>query len=68
MNGGDRVLTTRCDRWNEATHDEVLARLLALNQTRYEQEILGGKSAKAKSPKAKKEGRSDTTTLPGFKA
>jgi len=54
-------------RWNEATHDEVLARLLALNQTRYEQEILGGKSAKAKSPKAKKEGRSNTPALPGLK-
>lgn len=32
-------------RWNEATHDEVLARLLDLNQKRYEQEILGGKQA-----------------------
>jgi hypothetical protein len=42
-------------RWPEATHDEVLARLLELNQQRHEAEILGGKQAekKAKKPKAK---------------
>ena len=42
-------------RWPEATHDEVLARLLELNQQRHEAEILGGKHAekKAKKPKAK---------------
>ena len=42
-------------RWPEATHDEVLARLLELNQHRHEAEILGGKQAekKAKKPKAK---------------
>ena len=61
-------------RWNEATHDEVLARLLALNQQRYETEILGGKSAangKSKGAKAKKGGRSsdlDTPMLPGLEA
>lgn len=33
-------------RWSEATHDEVLARLLDLNQKRDEQEILGGVSGK----------------------
>jgi hypothetical protein len=61
-------------RWNETTHDEVLARLLALNQQRYEAEILGGKSAangKSKGAKAKKGGRSsdlDTPMLPGLEA
>jgi hypothetical protein len=42
-------------RWPEATHDEVLARLLELNQHRHEAEILGGKHAqkKANKPKAK---------------
>ncbi|GAP96585.1 Eco57I restriction-modification methylase domain-containing protein [Leptolyngbya sp. NIES-2104] len=59
-------------RWNEATHDEVLARLLDLNQKRYEQEILGGKSAekkgKSKGAKSKKAGRSNTPTLPGLEA
>jgi hypothetical protein len=42
-------------RWPEATHDEVLARLLELNQQRHEAEILGGKHAqkKANKPKAK---------------
>jgi hypothetical protein len=42
-------------RWPEATHDEVLARLLELNQQRHEAEKLGGKQAekKAKKPKAK---------------
>jgi hypothetical protein len=35
-------------------HDEVLARLLDLNQQRYEAEILGGKAAnKGKKTKAK---------------
>jgi N-6 DNA Methylase len=36
-------------RWNEATHDEVLARLLSLNQERYDDEIKGGKLANKKS-------------------
>ena len=42
-------------RWPEATHDEVLARLLELNQHRHEAEILCSKQAekKAKKPKAK---------------
>jgi hypothetical protein len=55
-------------RWNEATHDEVLARLLDLNQKRYEQEILGGKPGKSKGTKAKKSKHSDTPTLPGLEA
>ncbi|MFM6156105.1 MAG: hypothetical protein ACKPE3_24440, partial [Sphaerospermopsis kisseleviana] len=35
-------------RWPESTHDEVLAKLLELNQKRYESEILGGKVAEGK--------------------
>jgi hypothetical protein len=34
-------------RWPEATHDEVLARLLTLNQQRYDDEALMGKSKKS---------------------
>jgi N-6 DNA Methylase len=43
-------------RWPEEVHDEVLARLLDLNQKRYEAEILGGKQAenKAKSKQKRK--------------
>ena len=40
-------------RWPEATHDEVLARLLILNQQRYDHEALMGKS-KATKGKTKK--------------
>lgn len=40
-------------RWSEDTHDEVLARLLDLNQHRHEQEILGGKQKKAKGKRQK---------------
>ncbi|PMB51677.1 hypothetical protein CEN39_13990 [Fischerella thermalis CCMEE 5201] len=39
-------------RWTEEVHDEVLARLLELNQERSQAEILGGKAAQ-KKPKAK---------------
>lgn len=35
-------------RWPETTHDEVLARLLDLNQQRHEEEIRGGLHKKAK--------------------
>ena len=35
-------------RWPEATHDEVLARLLVLNQQRYDHEALMGKSKTTK--------------------
>ncbi|WAL62463.1 Eco57I restriction-modification methylase domain-containing protein [Thermocoleostomius sinensis] len=59
-------------RWNEATHDEVLARLLDLNQQRYEQELLGGKQAekkgRSKGTKTGKSGRSNTPPLPGLEA
>lgn len=43
-------------RWPEEIHDEVLARLLDLNQKRHEAEVLGGKHAetKAKSKKNRK--------------
>ncbi len=40
-------------RWPEAIHDEILARLLDLNQTRYEAEIRGGLHGKKKTGKAK---------------
>ena len=40
-------------RWPEATHDEVLARLLELNQHLHEAEILGGKHAEKKANKSK---------------
>ena len=43
-------------RWPQVTHDEVLARLLDLNQKRYEQEISGGtsKGGKKKGEAGKK--------------
>ena len=40
-------------RWPEAIHDEILARLLDLNQTRYEAEVRGGLHGKKKTGKAK---------------
>ena len=39
-------------RWPEVVHDEVLARLLELNQKRYEEEVVQGLHEK-KKPKAK---------------
>jgi hypothetical protein len=59
-------------RWSEEIHDEVLARLLDLNQKRHEQEILGGKHAEPKSKakrtkaKSKKSSSSPAPTIPGF--
>lgn len=54
-------------RWNEETHDEVLARLLDLNQKRHEQEILGGLSRqKSGKPKKGKTRKTDTDTLSMF--
>ncbi|MBD2039086.1 Eco57I restriction-modification methylase domain-containing protein [Microcoleus sp. FACHB-672] len=59
-------------RWPEEVHDEVLARLLDLNQKRYEEEILGGKHAETKSKakktkaKSKKSSPSSTPTIPGL--
>jgi hypothetical protein len=47
-------------RWPAATHDEVLARLLDLNQQRYEMEAIEGKKAQKKAepkkPRAKSPG------------
>ncbi|AFY45236.1 DNA methyltransferase [Nostoc sp. PCC 7107] len=61
-------------RWREEIHDEVLARLLDLNQKRAEAEILGGKGAekgKGKGRKTTKESKNsknknDTVIIPGM--
>ncbi|ALF54866.1 N-6 DNA methylase [Nostoc piscinale CENA21] len=61
-------------RWREEIHDEVLARLLDLNQKRAEAEILGGKGAekgKGKGRKSTKESKNsknknDTVIIPGM--
>ncbi|MDZ8052479.1 MAG: DNA methyltransferase [Aulosira sp. ZfuCHP01] len=60
-------------RWPEEIHDEVLARLLELNQQRAEAEILGGKAAekgkvKGNTKKAGKTRKATETnlTIPGF--
>lgn len=52
-------------RWSEEVHDEVLARLLDLNQKRHEAEILGGKHAetKAKSKKSRKPKATKSTQI-----
>ena len=53
-------------RWPQATHDEVLARLLDLNQKRYEQEIIGGTSKggkKKREERKKKAIRSNTSKI-----
>jgi hypothetical protein len=68
---GKRKLPWRY-RWCETTHDEVLARLLDLNQSRYEEEILGGKtkpnnySRSRGQPKSKRKSSSDPPTIPGL--
>ncbi|CAD5911536.1 type IIL restriction-modification enzyme MmeI [Planktothrix agardhii] len=58
-------------RWCETTHDEVLARLLDLNQSRYEEEILGGKTKANNSrsrgePKSRRKSSANTPTIPGI--
>ena len=63
-------------KWPEATHDEVLARLLDLNQQRHLEEVRGHKAAKPNSKgkiqKAKGKGAkqakldSETPTIPGM--
>ena len=40
-------------RWPEAVHDEVLARLLDLNQKRYQEEVASGLHEKKKTTKKK---------------
>jgi hypothetical protein len=47
-------------RWSEETHDEVLARLLDLNQQRAEAETLGGKVADKGKGKGGKDKSSKT--------
>ncbi|WP_253188461.1 DNA methyltransferase [Leptolyngbya sp. 'hensonii'] len=67
---GKRKLPWRY-RWPEATHDEVLARLLDLNQKRHEEEVLQGKQSqegdKSQGQKNKRKPRkspaSDSLTL-----
>ncbi|WP_088892360.1 Eco57I restriction-modification methylase domain-containing protein [Leptolyngbya ohadii] len=55
-------------RWNEATHDEVLARLLALNAQRAEEEILGLQRSQSSAKPAQKSRRRKASepTLPGL--
>lgn len=62
-------------RWPEEAHDEVLARLLKLNQERYKAEILGGRQAegKVKGNRRSAKGKSSTSaemtqvpTIPGL--
>jgi hypothetical protein len=60
---GKRKLPWRY-RWPEATHDEVLARLLDLNQKRHEEEVLGGKQAEGKQKKVKLNQKNPT--IPGL--
>ncbi|MFQ4139049.1 hypothetical protein PGN35_022320 [Nodosilinea sp. PGN35] len=72
---GKRKLPWRY-KWPEATHDEVLARLLDLNQQRHLEEVRGHKAAKpdskGKNQKAKGKGakqaklESETPTIPGM--
>ncbi|QLE59271.1 hypothetical protein FD725_04865 [Nostoc sp. TCL26-01] len=59
-------------RWREEIHDEVLARLLDLNQKRAEAEILGGKGAdkskgKGGQTKRKRKNENERVTIPGIK-
>jgi hypothetical protein len=48
-------------RWPAATHDEVLARLLDLNQQRYEMEVMEGKKAQKKATPKKPKAKSPAT-------
>ncbi|MEB3180375.1 MAG: DNA methyltransferase [Nostocaceae cyanobacterium] len=61
-------------RWTQEVHDEILARLLDLNQKRAQAEILGGKAAQ-KKPKANKKKASkprkikeDAPIIPGLES
>ncbi len=54
-------------RWTDDIRDEVLARLLELNESRYQEEILRGDSNQGKSKKAKgKKKINDTLTIPNL--
>jgi hypothetical protein len=65
---GKRKLPWR-RRWDETTHNDILARLLELNQERYDAEIRLGKHSQGKKKqskqksKPKKEGNSDQLNL-----
>ncbi len=61
VNTGCRKLPWRY-RWPDTTHDEVLARLLDLNQQRHREEILGGQQAQALRARR----QSNTPTIPGL--
>jgi hypothetical protein len=61
---GKRKLPWRY-KWPETLHDEILARLLDLNQKRYDEEMLDGKHADKKS-KGKTRKKSEPNTLPGI--
>jgi hypothetical protein len=51
-------------RWPQAIHDEVLARLLTLNQQRYDQEILMGKGSAKKSTKGQSKTKKPPSKTP----
>jgi hypothetical protein len=54
-------------RWREEIHDEVLARLLDLNQKRAEAEILGGKAAdKSRKTTKRQKHKANVATIPGI--
>lgn len=70
---GKRKLPWRY-KWPEATHDEVLARLLDLNQQRHQEEVRGHKTAKSSNKGTRVKGKgskqakleSETPTIPGM--
>jgi hypothetical protein len=55
-------------RWADEIRDEVLARLLALNEERYQEEVLRGDRSEGKSKKAKGKTKSKqgSATIPNF--
>jgi len=56
-------------RWTDDIRDEVLARLLALNEACYQEEVLRGDKEKVKGKKAKggkKKSQNDTLTIPNM--
>ncbi len=54
-------------RWREEIHDEVLARLLDLNQKRAEAEILGGKAGeKSRKTTKRQKHKANVATIPGM--
>jgi hypothetical protein len=55
-------------RWADEIRDEVLARLLALNEERYQEEVLRGdkKEGKSKKAKGKTKSKQGSATIPNF--